>query len=92
MLLHAILDNIAVAYILINTRCLTYRIILERFIEQHNLKRTTFRRKAIISVASNLIYIIEIVKICLDINNYVKTIFAYILKREKEYDLILRRL
>lgn len=92
MLLHAIIDNITIAYTLINTRYVTYRIVLGRFIEQHNLKFTTFRRKAIISIASNLTYITEIVKMCLNINNYVKTMFTYILEEEKEYNLILRRL
>lgn len=28
----------------------------------------------------------------LNINNYIKTMFAYILEGEKEYNLILRRL
>ena len=57
MLIHVIIDNIVVAYTLINIGYLTYRIILLKFIKKSNLKYKRVTLQQIIGVAGKESYI-----------------------------------
>jgi hypothetical protein len=63
LLTHVIIDNVAVAYTLINTSYLTYSIILLKFVKKSNLERTKVILRRIIGVVGKESYIKEAAKL-----------------------------
>jgi hypothetical protein len=73
LLTHAIIDNIAVAYILIDTSYLTYSIISSKFVKKSNLEHTKVTLQQIIGVAGKESYIKEAAKLQINVDRHVKT-------------------
>ena len=68
-----IVGGIAVASTLINTRYLTYGIVLSKFVKKYNLKRTQAPRKLVIRVSGRTAWMTAVVKMDIDIDGHMET-------------------
>lgn len=87
---NAQIDRLSFANALVDSGCLSYAIISEQFAKKHNLERISIPARPMEGYDGNEQQILEVARFALDIGgNYQPCIYAYVVTRMAEHDMIL---
>ena len=79
----------AFAYTLIDTGCLCYGVINEKFVRKHSLQRVPITGRDLLGIGGERTYVREVAEAQIDIDGHTETAYFYILPASLGYDLIL---
>lgn len=89
--INMLLNEVLYTYILVDSKCLCFSIMIKKTVKQNNLKWFSVPLQRVIKVMGKTGIINEIVKVYINVDKHIKICYFYIKDDNLEYNLILDR-